>query len=771
VKRGNTALKRVVSVASVAAMAIAGAVLAAPAASAAPTALTPTLIRSTPIADAGLIDAATGDLITAASGYSATADYATRTTGNVPTIGVGTAAGSGFQVAVVPGAALGPDGGTFDVTIANATLVGTPTATVTKSPVSTKNATAAPGLDLVSGIANSAKVLGITQGTAAAVDPAAAASLSSTNVTTSVSTTGGVSTLTLTLPGNTNGTPAAPTADYAYLVTVSGVNLSVANNSTPVAVTAGIGANKTTIAYVSPFSVSVAKDAAYTAASKTAVTLPDVTVTQTSTNGFSATAVTLGVSGTAAVTGVDPSFSIAANTAKATPSSTLGLNGLSAGAAYTIPAGTAVTTTPSTLDSTRFTSITFSGVSVIGAKAGSDIKVSLAAPTVGSGDAGAWAKTPAQSDKVSVTISAGSSVPRLAGDSRDATAEAIAKKLVSEGNGTNVILANGTDLKNGADALSANFLAGAEKVNGTNAPILLTTGADTLPAGTVDALNYLFKNSAGNKGVVNIFVFGKVDSVTAKAAEQAESLVKAAVNGVVTKVNVTRVAGDDRYETSAATVTQAVADNASAVKSYDLGSGSLKTAFLASGKVNADALAAGGFSAGAGIPVLLADGDAANADVASAIKSAGIQQVIVLGGSDRITDKTTDALKADQGVKNVIRVAGTGSSGRYNTAALLNTLAHTAATDGLGVGWGTGSVYLANAMSGSASGFADALTVGPLAGQTTSVVLTVPQSALPDLTKSFLTTNKANLTSITALGKTDRIADSVVSAAQAAIQQ
>ncbi len=769
-KRGNTALKRVVSVASVAAMAIAGAVLAAPAASAAPAALTPTLIRSTPIADAGLIDPATGDLITAATGYGATATYATSTTGNVPTIGVGTAAGSSFQVAVVPGAALTAEGGTFDVTFSNnATLVGTPTATVTATPV--LEAVVAPGdhngLDEVTGIANSAKVLGITQGTAAKADTTAGTTLSSTSVTTSVSTTGGVSTLTLTLPGTTTATPAA---GYAYLVTVSGVNLSVANNVAPGAVTAGIGANMTTVAYVSPFSVSVAKDASYTATSKTAVTLPDVTVTQTSTNGFSATPVTLGVSGTAAVTGVDPSFSIAANTAKATPSSTLGLNGLAAGAAYTIPAGTAVTTTPSTLDSTRFTSITFSGVSVIGAKAGSDIKVSLAAPKVAtSGDAGAWAKTPAQSATWSVTISAGSSVPRLAGDSRYATAELVAKKLVTEGNGTNIILANGLTVKNGADALSANFLAGVEKVNGANAPILLTDSSDVLPAATVDALNYLFKNSAGNKGVVNVFVFGKVDSVSAAAAAQAESVIKAAVNGVVTKVNVTRVAGDNRYETSAATLTQAVADNASAVKSFDLGSGSLKTAFLASGKVNADALAAGGFSAGAGIPVLSADGDAADAAVATAIKSAGIQQIIVLGSTDRITDKATDALKADNGVKNVIRVAGTGSSGRYNTAALLNTLAHTAATDGLGVGWGTGSVYLANAMSGAASGFADALTVGPLAGQTTSVVLTVPQSALPDLTKSFLTTNKANLTSVTALGKTDRIADSVVTAAQAAI--
>lgn len=767
-KRGNTALKRGLGLASVFALAIAGAVVAAPAASAVgPTALTSTNVRATPIADAALISG--GSLITSASTYNAANVYTGGsgvTTGNVPTIGVGTAAASGFQFTVPDLSAAA--GSTVAVTLSNnATIVGTPSATVTTVPVALNaTASATAGLDKVVGVANSAKVFGVAQGSNAAVGAGDTFGVVSAN--TSVSTTGGVSTLTVSLPKEGS---AAAASNYGYLVTVSGVNLSVANNVTPSAVTvsADAGTNHTAIAYVSPFSVSIAKDAAYTATSKNAVSLPDVTVTQTSTNGFApSAAVTLAATTTLSSTGNSgtPGLGVT-STAKVTPSSTLNLgsgNGTAVAGAWTV--------TPTAVDSTRFTSIAFSGLTASNVKVGSDITVSLSAPKVPAATTGesAFSKTPGQSDTASVTISAGSSVPRLAGDSRYATAQDIAEKIVTAGNGTNVILANGLTVKNGADALSANFLAGAEQVNNTAVPILLTDSSDVLPAATVDALNYLFKNSAGNKGVVNVFVFGKTDSVSVKAAAQAESVIKAAVNGVVTKVNVVRVAGDNRYETSAATVTQSVADNASAVKSFDLGSGSLKTAFLASGKVNADALAAGGFSAGAGIPVLSADGDAVDATVAAAIKAAGIQQVIVLGSTDRITDKATDALKADEGVKNVIRVAGTGSNGRYNTAALLNTLAHAAATDGLGVGWGTGSVYLANAMSGSASGFADALTVGPLAGQTTSVVLTVPQSVLPDLTKSFLTTNKANLTSITALGQTDRIADSVVTAAQAAIQ-
>jgi hypothetical protein len=111
-------------------------------------------------------------------------------------------------------------------------------------------------------------------------------------------------------------------------------------------------------------------------------------------------------------------------------------------------------------------------------------------------------------------------------------------------------------------------------------------------------------------------------------------------------------------------------------------------------------------------------------------------------------------------------VAGVGANGRYDTAARIATLAISAPTKGLG--FTTGSVvFLAN----GAAGFPDALSVGPLAGLAHNVLLTVSDgTTLPTETAAFLKDNKDTLASVEALGKNDRVQDSVITAAQDAIK-
>jgi len=748
VKRGNTALKRVVSVASVAAMAIAGAVVAAPAASAAlPT--TTDVVRAQPIANADQIGV-NGNKLAAGTGLGTTYSGlpATAGTGNVPTVtaGVKSQRISNLQVKIPASNGTKPWelGESITVTLpADVKFNGTPSV----------------------GISTSAVALGdlSTKITAAAISPVEGAQ--SPQYTATVS--GNV--LTIRFTADAAASPAAVTAGSGYVVTVGGIYVDVADtfvgSDAPIwadvatattdtpgpAVATAVGS--TTLGYVSGLSVDAA--GSYAANAKT-ITVPDITLTENVKAALAATGYTLTVSSDPAAPAATPlavtnlgKFTVSGSTSSAPAAAT------AAAASGT----TAVVVTPTAIDNNAIETVTLSGLQVKNVPDDAKIVVTLTDPSgaainqqaVHTGaTASAFSFTPDQFVKASVTIASEVNPPRTAGNNRYETASLIAQE--GTWSRTAVVLANGLDVKSGVDALSANFLAGAK-----TAPILLTDSSDTLPTATQLALTRLF---SGQTGDLTIYVLGKTDSVSQAAQDSALAVVKAAASSAA-KVTVVNVAGNNRYETSAAVVGNA----SSAVRSYDLGAGSFKTAFLASGIVNADALAAGGFSAGAGIPVLLvADGaKALDESVAKAITDQHIGQVVVLGSTDRVSDEVVAQLKDKLGVSNVVRKAGTD---RFITAADVNTMAFKAAPDGLGLALADDTAYLANGLGG----WADALTVGPLAGQQTAPLLTVPINSLPSATQSFLSTNKANISAIEALGQSDRIADSVITAAQAAIK-
>lgn len=326
---------------------------------------------------------------------------------------------------------------------------------------------------------------------------------------------------------------------------------------------------------------------------------------------------------------------------------------------------------------------------------------------------------------------------RIAGVNRYDTAAKIAQQF---GNAQAVVVANGENRKQGIDALAANYLAGRMA-----APIVLTA-ATSVSESTLSAVTESLAGSASP----TIYVMGATDSVSAAVVTNIEAAVTTVVSGTPAVV---RIGGEDRYATSVLAASRPGA----VVNSIDFGAGdgSLRTAVLVSGVVNADALAAGPLSAAWGLPVLLTSPTAMAPSVRQFIETQGIGQLIVLGGSERVGADVIDTAKS-AGVVSVERIAGPD---RFATAAELYAFARGSmvnADSGEHYGGVGAPAYLANGVTG----FPDALAVGPLAAASESSLLTVPATSLPAQVVSFL--GDAAPAHITALGQTASVAASVL---------
>jgi putative cell wall-binding protein len=334
-------------------------------------------------------------------------------------------------------------------------------------------------------------------------------------------------------------------------------------------------------------------------------------------------------------------------------------------------------------------------------------------------------------------------VSRIAGANRYATAAKIATQF---GTANAVVIANGTDAKQGVDALSANYLAGR-----VNSPILLTQATRT-DSTTLGAVKSVLKGASSP----TIYVMGGIDSVSNGVVAQ----FKAAAASVSTgSIAVRRIAGSDRYATSALAATTPGAVN----NSLSLGGDVIgKTAILASGEANADALAAGPLSYGWGIPVLLTPANMAEQVTFDAIKKLGITQLIVLGGTDRVSQTVISHLQP-AGVLSVKRIAGMD---RYATAADLYNFALDTLRNSSGDHYGVNgdTVYIAN----GTTGFPDALAAGPLVGKDGNVLLTTAPTKLGASALSFLKVH-SQFTSVVGLGSATTVSNSVLSTAGKAV--
>ena len=231
------------------------------------------------------------------------------------------------------------------------------------------------------------------------------------------------------------------------------------------------------------------------------------------------------------------------------------------------------------------------------------------------------------------------SVTRYGGADRYATSLLIAEAFATDAGGSLewVVLVSG---RRWTDAVVAASAAGA-----LGAPVLMTP-PDELRA---DALEFLQRVGVSKALVVGPDTSGGGEHGPGRGVgeEVLEALGDAGISAE-------RVAGDDRYGTGVA-----AAGRVTPGAMGDLG----RTAVIASGEVFADALVAGPFAARGIHPVLLSSPGALHADVAGYLGDAGIEHVVLMGGTAALSDAVEQAV-ADLGI-DVTRVAG---STRYDTA-------------------------------------------------------------------------------------------------------
>jgi putative cell wall-binding protein len=270
-------------------------------------------------------------------------------------------------------------------------------------------------------------------------------------------------------------------------------------------------------------------------------------------------------------------------------------------------------------------------------------------------------------------------VDRVGGADRYATAALLSARTWSPGVPV-VYVASG---QNFPDALGGGVAAGH-----AGAPLLLVTRTG-VPAATAHELTRLAPG--------RIVVLGQTSAIGASV----ESALRAFTTGPVT-----RVGGADRYLTAALLAQASYPDGAS-------------TAYLASGEVFADALSGGPSAILAHAPMLLTQGERLPAATLAALRALGVSKVVVLGGTDAVSQAVADAVgDALGGASAVTRIAG---ADRYATSVAIAEYTFPA----IAAKPDCATVYLATGEK-----FADALTGGPVAAGVPGPVLLTPTSAL-----------------------------------------
>ncbi|MDP2402000.1 MAG: cell wall-binding repeat-containing protein, partial [Actinomycetota bacterium] len=296
------------------------------------------------------------------------------------------------------------------------------------------------------------------------------------------------------------------------------------------------------------------------------------------------------------------------------------------------------------------------------------------------------------------------------GDNRYATAIAASKQVYPgkmpagpDGNRT-VVIASGA---NWPDALGASGLAGAHR-----GPLLLTDPT-TLPSAVAKQILDLGADRA-------IIVGG-----TGAVSTGVQASVASAVGG---SSRVTRIPGANRYATS-----DAIGAKVVSVPGRDAWDG---TAFVATGENFPDALAAAPLAAAKGYPLYLAPRTGISPSTVSAMKAAGVKQVVLLGGTSVVTATTQSRITG----------AGITVSGRWAGADRYST-ARDVATKSLARGLTTRNVALATGQN-----FPDALAGGVMQGLTGSIMVLTTSDVLHAQAEALLGANAASVGEVRFIG-------------------
>lgn len=296
-------------------------------------------------------------------------------------------------------------------------------------------------------------------------------------------------------------------------------------------------------------------------------------------------------------------------------------------------------------------------------------------------------------------------VHRFAGSTRYETSEYIVNQF---GAFDKLVLVNG---ENYPDALSASALAGA-----LNAPIALTPH------------NYLSSSPwwlikkhqpkeivvVGGPSAINDYVLNSVKE-TAPGAK------------------ITRIWGNTRYET-AVNVCRAISDRKLSMSN---------TGIIASGRGFADALSAAPYSASNHAPILLSRSDGLSKETLNSIRSSGFKRMVIVGGYAAVPKTVEDQLRSC-GINSVTRLAG---NTRYETSAKVADFI-------------VGTKSVSKVYCAAGSNFPDALSTGPLAGQSGSPILLVDKTSTA--AQGWLGKKKGQISDLYIAGGTSAVPDSLV---------
>ncbi len=304
------------------------------------------------------------------------------------------------------------------------------------------------------------------------------------------------------------------------------------------------------------------------------------------------------------------------------------------------------------------------------------------------------------------------------------------------------------------DATYADALAGAYLARSLGTGTLLTPPT-ALSSATLAAI--------GAEGITTVDVVGGPLAVSTAVVEQLESTDVTACGGGsrpgAASIQVTRIDGATQYTTAeriaetppaadvgAASFPAAYAGtNASGgTGAYNAtgGAGSaapgtvapLPTAIVATGTGFQDAESASTLAYAERFPILLTTPSSLSSQAAGALRSLGIEQVIVMGGQFAVSNGVVSSLEG-MGL-SVLRIAGQTFSGTSTELASFETSAAG------GMGWaGTGSVTVARG-NGFTDGLAGAVVAadGPSSGAPAPLVLTLGPATVGAALTSFLHT-------------------------------
>ncbi|MDD6905904.1 MAG: cell wall-binding repeat-containing protein [Finegoldia magna] len=294
----------------------------------------------------------------------------------------------------------------------------------------------------------------------------------------------------------------------------------------------------------------------------------------------------------------------------------------------------------------------------------------------------------AQDEEVKALNSAGQIIPsRIAGQNRYESAAKISREQFT--NAKKVIVVNAQKY---ADALSATTLSDGKYS-------ILYTEKDSLPTAT--------RNEIQRLNPVEVYLLGGKQSISSGI----ENILKKYSN------KVTRIAGRDRYETSAKVAAMS----------------NKKNVVIASGENFSDPLYASSYAYSNNAKILLSSGKTLSRQTRDYLlrNKSSIGKVTVVGGEQSISSATVRYIQSVTG-KNVSRISGRN---RYD-----------------------GSVKVANSMNkdkvfiASGEDFADALAISPLAQKLNAPILLSSRSKLDTSVIAFLNNFKKSIKDVYIVG-------------------